>query len=309
MTQTSYPLVGAALTGAQWRVIQDVGDGVVNDLTGGSYAFAVTGADSGTVGLGQYRIDGVLHEISVAESVTLAAVSSPTTYLIGLKVDFALENTVGQIALVSGVKATLLAALTGAQHIVPLFEVDRTASTILSASVVRDLRAWTGDHLMAASVSAAPEDAPIGSTLRTVTGEEWVRRPSPSGPTWVRVLAAPSTTAQITLTTGWVLDPPGAPPEVRIDALGQIRLSGTCKRSGATITLSGGTTTLVGTIPAEVRPAVTRNTLVLTGQGPLTLVVNPSGQVLLRSPASQTATSYSIPANTWISFDALALEV
>lgn len=308
MTQTSYPLVGAALTGAQWRVIQDVGDGITNDLTGLSYAFAVTGADTGTIGLGQYRVDGVVHEISAAESVTLAAVSSPTTYLIGLKVDFALENTAGQIALVSGVKTTLLAGLTGAQVIVPLYEVDRAASTILSASVVRDLRVWSGEQIMSASLSAAPADAPIGSVLRTTSGSSWYRRRGSSGPEWAGVLADPVELTAPTLASGWA-PYSGTPVQVRKDALGGLRFSGLAQRTGSAITLTGGNTSLIGTLPADLRPTLTRFPQAHTGAGVFGLSITPSGQILLRSPSPQSGTAYTLPTTGWVSFDSIVLEV
>jgi len=308
VSQTSYPVVNADHTGAQWRTVQDIGDGIVNDLDGSAYALTVTGSDTCTIGLGTYRVDGTAHEIHTgAETVTLAAVATPTTYLIGIKVDFSVETTPAQLSLVSGVKATLLSGLTGSQRIVPLYEIDRSASTVLSASPRRDYRVWAAEQAYAATLAAASADAPIGAILRTPEGVR-LRHLVSGVPAWATLDLKPS--AAITPAVGWAAYA-GNGPQARVTADGLLVLSGLVSRTGTTVTMTGGTTHHIGTLPAGMRTAgsLRRYPIMQTSAGAANLIVDVDGRLLLRAPApSSGASSLSLSTGAWVSLDGITVE-
>jgi hypothetical protein len=308
VSQTSYPVVNVRHSGAQWRTVQDVGDGIVNDLDGSAYALTVTGTDTCTIGVGTYRVDGVVFEIaSASETVTLAAVSTPTTYLIGIKVDFAAETSPTQLTLVAGVKATVLASLTGTERVVPLYEIDRSASTVLSASPRRDYRVWASEQAYAATLLAASADAPVGSVLRTPEGVR-VRRIVSGVPVWASTDLIPLTA--ITYASGWE-SYPDSPAKAALTQDGRIVLSGLARRptTAATLTLTGYTLSTIGYLPTGIRPTAIRYVAVGTGVGMFGLLVNTDGRLQLRSHAPLATTSYTIPAGSYVALDGITLEV
>lgn len=304
MTQTSYPIVNVNHSASQWRTAQDIGDGIVDDLTGTAYGLTVTGSDTLTISPGRLRVDGIVHDITAAETVTLAAVSTPTTYLIGVKVDFSQEQSAAQMILVAEVKGSTTA------RIIPLWEVDRSASTVLSASPVRDLRAWASEQVWAGTLAAAPADAPCGAVLRTSEGT-LVRRPVSGVMAWATLDATPPT--GLTYGVGWEAYSPN-PAKAARTADGRIVLSGLAIRTANApgITLYASNTFLVATLPQGVRPSTTRFLLAHSAQGTVGVLVYPDGRVLLRSASPGTSATLPIPAGsierTWVSFDGLILE-
>lgn len=98
-------------------------------------------------------------------------------------------------------------------------------------------------------------------------------------------------------------------PQARVTADGLLVLSGLVSRTGTTVTMTGGTTHHIGTLPAGMRTLRSRYSIMQTSAGAANLIVDVDGRLLLRAPApSSGASSLSLSTGAWVSLDGITVE-
>lgn len=154
------PRAEQTLDSVKWRKMQDAPDGVIGDLTGAAFALTATTGDGLTLGLGKYRVDGFIIEVTVAHALTLAAVSVDTIYHINLLLDPALYSAVGGAGTVAVGAGTAPAAPSGGRS-VPLWQVTRKNGQTLATSIAAASRRfpWVADSGVIGSAVMLGSDA------------------------------------------------------------------------------------------------------------------------------------------------------
>lgn len=260
MTTLSYPVTGDNLTHAQWsKILRRQHQGVDSGMTLTLSAVS----DDATIATGRCSFMGFELDVTVAHVLTLAAVGTATTYVIGVLYDPALEDdAAGPLALTSGVKGSISIPSGGALW--PLYEVTRQPSQTLNLAATKSYRAARSSLLVSTAAAADPDPAFAEGSLVLVrpTG---VKVLDAEVGTWADVKSDTGfVTAGFSAGTGWS----NAGSAYKI-LNGQVTLHLRATRTGSTVTssASGSISDLVMlTIPAAVRTAWT-----LTGRGNVSL--------------------------------------
>lgn len=180
MAEQSFPIKGAPLTDLQWgQVTLALGSGV---LSPGGDPYGVLARDNaantitlglGMGGLAQAIVQGFYHRLDATQVVPVPAVSSATTYHIGLTYDPTKHGAAsGPVALT----CTTAPPSGGGKAYLPFFEIDRAANQLLTDAPIRDRRVYVSPTLTAGSQSSLPSAASmLTGTLCTTTdtGTAW----------------------------------------------------------------------------------------------------------------------------------------
>lgn len=312
MTTTSYPKSAQNFPTAQWRQVFDGQTGVV-----GSDGSATTSVDLGlsstdnnaSVKAGKVWYRGYILDIDAADPLStfaLAAATGPQlTYSIGVMFDPAAEAT-GPLSLYHALK-TAIVIPTGGSYL-PLYEVTRSPSQILSAATKVDLRRFLGPQVTVAGQAGLPATAPVGT--RAFDGvDQWVRSRNSSGtgaqwdnltnPAWTAI--TPSAVPSAQTTTSVVLGADATQTPRSRMRLGKVELTGAFKFTNGNGFAPGST--LLGTIAvAAHRPLDRTVPLKLsceqgTGFNTLRADLNTAGQIIAYVPVGASSFPH------WISLE------
>jgi hypothetical protein len=260
MTTESYPIEGVNFTSQQFsKVLRRQHQGVD---TGMSLSLSSTSNDA-TISTGRCNFVGFELEVTTAHVLTLPAVTSATTYVIGVLYSPANEDLDpdGPLSIVSGVKGAVSVPSGGAFW--PLWEVTRQPSQTLNLATVVSYRVFRYSLLYAANGVTDPDPAfAQGGQLlvrrdgiKVLDGGQWVAVESDTG----------EVTSGFAASVGW--SNPGAAYRVRN---GQATLHLRATRAGSTIT-SDTTSGAIADTPMLTVPAAARSSWLLTGRGTVTL--------------------------------------
>lgn len=197
MTETSFPVVEKPLTEDQWATIaHSFGQGVI-DQGGLPYGLGTIDdvADTITItvdtitGKNEGIVRGFVHSIDHAKALTLPAVSSTTTYEIGLVYDPLNHGTdAGPVRLDVW---TSPGDTTGGKVRVVLYRVTRSPSSALSTSTIVENRQRISPQIVVtATADLPPTSAVLVDTVARVraTGERWAAAIDGSGVvSWVKI--------------------------------------------------------------------------------------------------------------------------
>lgn len=276
MTESSFPLVGADFTSDQWsQTVAGLGNGVLDDW-GSPYAITLHTNDTATIavstvsGIARAVVAGFGHRLTAAVTVSIPAVSSTTTYSIGLLYDPAQAATPVLLTVLTGT-----VSLTTGQVWLPLHVIVRQATQALTAAALSSPLLTVQPRAAVASQAALLQQSPqtylAGTTVFCKdTGNTYRADLVGSTPTWV----SPKTVS--TFTPAGIYHAGSVPPALTV-LNGRTTLEGIL--SSSTAVFVANTTYEVGSVPAAVAPA--RNTSWATqSNGVLALVtVTPAGDV------------------------------
>ncbi|PZE23851.1 hypothetical protein [Curtobacterium sp. MCBD17_028] len=162
MTESSFPLTSADLTDDMWgQAVGAVGDGILDDW-GSPYAITVNTNDTVTVGVssvsGEARavVGGFGHRIDAPVTVSVPAVSAPTTYWVGLLRDPANATNPVKLTVLSGTSVPLSIG----QRFVLLQKFVRGAGQTLAAAQGFSVRPCISPTLTMASSTSLLETPP-----------------------------------------------------------------------------------------------------------------------------------------------------
>lgn len=301
MAEQSFPVIEKPLTDDQWKsVTLGIGDGIL-DEGGNPYGATVSNqTDQVTIGVDSKKgyahaiLKGFYHKIDAAVALSLPAVSVQTTYRVCLQYDptrtdlpvklgvfkGALDRSSGKeyLELWTFVRQPnqLLTDATKtavAPHITPLLQFSRYANLPDPSTVLFGTQA----HCRWESVTYRAE----GTSWKPVT--EMVRDAMGMGG-WDLALS----------TKGIAVRP--------VEGGIMCRVSGAIRRTAETYTVTGWA--VCGTmIPSNLRPDAAMFTVGLTGDDPILVALNPSGQIELRPAGTKTGQKVSKGDNVSFAFE------
>src|SRR5699024_9148291 len=162
MTETSFPVVEEPLTADQWSAVTlGIGSGIL-DTGGGPYFLANFSNVSNTVdvtvsqdGYAQAIVAGFYHKMDADVTLSIPAVSSPTTYHIALQYDPLRAARPVQLGAFTGLDRTQ-----GKQYVV-LHEIDREPDQLLTEAT----RRWVRPRVVPTIMVSRPRELPPASSV------------------------------------------------------------------------------------------------------------------------------------------------
>jgi hypothetical protein len=300
MTESSFPIVGADFTSDQWsQALSGFGNGVIDDW-GSPYAITLNTNDTATIavstvtGMARALVAGFGHRLTAPVTLPIPAVSSTTTYTIGLLYDPGQAATPVALTVLTG-----NVTLTTGQVWLPLYVIVRQASqaltsATLSAPLVR-LTPRLSVSSQAALLAQNPQTYLRGTTVFcTDTAATFRASLVGSTPTWVPLEATGS------LSFAGIYSSSSTSPVVlakegkRVSSEGLVLGQNTVYNVGTTYTAATSMTS--GFAPAHDKQFITR-----TGTGLVAFVaIQAAGSVLFSLAATYTgALTLSLDGLNW----------
>lgn len=189
MAESSFPLVGADLTADAWaQTVGTSGSGVLDDW-GNPYAIVLNINDTVTIkpstrGPARAVVNGFGHQLDVPKTLNVPAVTTTTTYSIGLLYDPQNETMPVLLTVRTGTSQ-----LGTGQVFFPLHTIIRGAGQTLAAATLLTLLAAIQPHLVSASKAAVLGTSPFlflrGTTIEcTDVGQSFRASGTAATPTW-----------------------------------------------------------------------------------------------------------------------------
>jgi uncharacterized membrane protein len=191
MAETSFPIVGTDLTDDAWSQAVGAGQQGILEDWGSPYALVVNTNDTITIkvsamtGVAQAVVAGFGHQLDANMTVSVPAVTSTTTYWIGLLYDPTNATLPVSVQVLKGTTPPV----TSGQQFLPLYSFVRASGQTLAASTQYSMRPRIEPHLSMATESAVLAMYPMsflyGTTIYAYdTKRSYKAAGSPSAPVW-----------------------------------------------------------------------------------------------------------------------------